>query len=610
MQRSLITEVTIPDEFICPILRDIMNDPFMTPTGRSFEKQEIVTWVQAKHTDPFNQSNQSRISEKNLVPNNALKLAIADYKQISKESVSLLEIYHQRGSEKIQELKNYLSEIKTHLAIEEKGQEAKFVINRSTTIWPFPVICPRSGFNITDPIIEADGTTYQRPKESKQQHSTNLNLKSVLHLFSIKPDNKLNFQINKIKRLIKQINQANEKLLAFQRVRVEARRAEAEREQQELRRALAEAKKIEQQKRKKKYLCGAAAAVATCYAAMCVYDYFYGDDPNKQNEINSTTDYLSMIAKPVFTSFAVLHGTFSRWIQQMQAWNDKVYYDNVFRDCKIDVKVFGKFDKWSQSSCKQAVNLALKYKDKPRLRILENNATGFGPAMRQALENKNFADLRILHELSRDQLNYFMYLDKQLGQVAVEFLLEHDPICPSSRPSPLATNLRNLYESRPLDGYVPSSLVIAIGNNNLELVKKILDHDLPLAKKIMKENEKLMNWTTKLSNHNNTDMLITLIRNKVFPIKGLKDILMDSAANGYKSIAQEILKTNLLNYDIIKQAAIEAHKNHLGVYNLLRNHMRTLLAPQTPLPHAFYQPATHLQHFAPKESQRRIKRGR
>ena len=70
------------DEFHCPILQEVMTDPYITPWGQSFERCAIEQWVQRKQTCPI---TRRRLNLHQLKPNQALRAAIAAFGATKKE---------------------------------------------------------------------------------------------------------------------------------------------------------------------------------------------------------------------------------------------------------------------------------------------------------------------------------------------------------------------------------------------------------------------------------------------------------------------------------------------------------------------------------------------
>ncbi|XP_033843463.1 WD repeat, SAM and U-box domain-containing protein 1-like [Periophthalmus magnuspinnatus] len=67
-----------PDEFLCPITRELMRDPVIAADGYSYEREAIESWIRGKtKTSPMtNLPLQTTL----LIPNRSLKMAIARWK--------------------------------------------------------------------------------------------------------------------------------------------------------------------------------------------------------------------------------------------------------------------------------------------------------------------------------------------------------------------------------------------------------------------------------------------------------------------------------------------------------------------------------------------------
>lgn len=67
-----------PDEFLCPITRELMKDPVIAADGYSYERQSIESWIRGKNkTSPMtNLPLQTTL----LTPNRSLKTAITRWK--------------------------------------------------------------------------------------------------------------------------------------------------------------------------------------------------------------------------------------------------------------------------------------------------------------------------------------------------------------------------------------------------------------------------------------------------------------------------------------------------------------------------------------------------
>ncbi|NXY69457.1 WSDU1 protein, partial [Glareola pratincola] len=73
--RIKITSVTVPDEFLCPITRELMKDPVIAADGYSYEKDAIENWLSNKRRS----SPMTNLPLPSLVltPNRTLKMAIS-----------------------------------------------------------------------------------------------------------------------------------------------------------------------------------------------------------------------------------------------------------------------------------------------------------------------------------------------------------------------------------------------------------------------------------------------------------------------------------------------------------------------------------------------------
>ncbi|XP_078259965.1 WD repeat, SAM and U-box domain-containing protein 1 isoform X2 [Rhinoraja longicauda] len=68
------TCVGIPDEFLCPIARDIMTDPVIASDGYSYEREAIENWINTKkRTSPM---TNTPLESTLIIPNRTLKMAI------------------------------------------------------------------------------------------------------------------------------------------------------------------------------------------------------------------------------------------------------------------------------------------------------------------------------------------------------------------------------------------------------------------------------------------------------------------------------------------------------------------------------------------------------
>ncbi|KAM6348903.1 WD repeat, SAM and U-box domain-containing protein 1 isoform 2-T5 [Alca torda] len=73
--RMKLISVTVPDEFLCPITRELMKDPVIAADGYSYEKDAIENWISNKRRS----SPMTNLPLPSLVltPNRTLKMAIS-----------------------------------------------------------------------------------------------------------------------------------------------------------------------------------------------------------------------------------------------------------------------------------------------------------------------------------------------------------------------------------------------------------------------------------------------------------------------------------------------------------------------------------------------------
>ncbi|XP_071717562.1 U-box domain-containing protein 34-like isoform X2 [Rutidosis leptorrhynchoides] len=72
-----------PTHFYCPILQEIMDDPYIAADGFSYEHRAIQIWVERQNASPV---TRRRLQHKNLMPNHALRSAIQDWRLRSTSS--------------------------------------------------------------------------------------------------------------------------------------------------------------------------------------------------------------------------------------------------------------------------------------------------------------------------------------------------------------------------------------------------------------------------------------------------------------------------------------------------------------------------------------------
>ena len=67
----------VPDQYLCPISLQVMNDPVTTADGHAYERVHIEAWLQTNNTSP---STGARLEHKNLTPAIALRQLIEGWR--------------------------------------------------------------------------------------------------------------------------------------------------------------------------------------------------------------------------------------------------------------------------------------------------------------------------------------------------------------------------------------------------------------------------------------------------------------------------------------------------------------------------------------------------
>lgn len=70
-----------PSHFICPILQEVMVDPYVASDGYTYDRKAIELWLSTNETSPM---TNLRLPNKSLIPNYSLRSAIMDWRSKSK----------------------------------------------------------------------------------------------------------------------------------------------------------------------------------------------------------------------------------------------------------------------------------------------------------------------------------------------------------------------------------------------------------------------------------------------------------------------------------------------------------------------------------------------
>lgn len=72
------SEELVPDEFLCPITHEMMDDPVVASDGHTYEREAIKMWFKKRLTSP---KSGSALESSVVFPNHLLRRQIAEYKE-------------------------------------------------------------------------------------------------------------------------------------------------------------------------------------------------------------------------------------------------------------------------------------------------------------------------------------------------------------------------------------------------------------------------------------------------------------------------------------------------------------------------------------------------
>lgn len=80
-EKDLVSAVKLvpPNHFICPILKDVMEDPHVAADGFTYDRRAIEKWLKENHNSPM---TSLPLPNKNLIPNYTLLSAIMEWKSL------------------------------------------------------------------------------------------------------------------------------------------------------------------------------------------------------------------------------------------------------------------------------------------------------------------------------------------------------------------------------------------------------------------------------------------------------------------------------------------------------------------------------------------------
>ena len=69
---------SVPDDLLCPITHELMENPVIAADGHSYERSAINAWLQKENTSPM---TRETLANKTLMPNRTLKKVIREHKE-------------------------------------------------------------------------------------------------------------------------------------------------------------------------------------------------------------------------------------------------------------------------------------------------------------------------------------------------------------------------------------------------------------------------------------------------------------------------------------------------------------------------------------------------
>src|SRR5262245_23816283 len=68
--------IKVPADFECSITNEIMIDPVFTADGETYEREDIVKWLETHDTSP---NTNEKLEHKKVTPNRKLKSQISEF---------------------------------------------------------------------------------------------------------------------------------------------------------------------------------------------------------------------------------------------------------------------------------------------------------------------------------------------------------------------------------------------------------------------------------------------------------------------------------------------------------------------------------------------------
>ena len=79
-------EREVPEEYICPITLEVMEDPVIAPDGYTYERTAIMQELKIRGISPM---TRQEMNKSQLIPNRAVKDGIKKWRESSKDDTQL-----------------------------------------------------------------------------------------------------------------------------------------------------------------------------------------------------------------------------------------------------------------------------------------------------------------------------------------------------------------------------------------------------------------------------------------------------------------------------------------------------------------------------------------
>jgi hypothetical protein len=144
-QAGFGTYADTPEEFICPITCVLLQDPVIAADGITYEREAISRWLQQSSKSPC---LNTELENKELRPNQSLRQLMRDMAERGRKRTAHASLTHMWR--------------KRVMGKKQIGEEEVVCGVAKSTAAPSEFIGPITGLLLRDPVVAADGVTYER----------------------------------------------------------------------------------------------------------------------------------------------------------------------------------------------------------------------------------------------------------------------------------------------------------------------------------------------------------------------------------------------------------------------------------------------------------------